>query len=288
MRFEKARRSFVLLLALAASSVWLGGCESPTKKSVAAAKSHVAFLVAATEQDVAEVRQGLPEGAKKLSTLFKEAQPGVPDAQSASKALEAARDQVQDLRVAKSTFFAVTTTDGLVLRNDREQDDMAGKNLFAAFPGLKTALTAGYVESRGSMKEAAGVKNREDAQWVAATPVLVGDAAAGVYATGWSWSAYAYRLENALRSKVLSDTVEGDKVPLLYVYVVVENQVYGAPVSPQVNAKAISEQKPLERLQGAEPFTTELEIERRGFGLAVQAAPKLGKDVAVAVLRSET
>ena len=138
------------------------------------------------------------------------------------------------------------------------------------------------------MKEASGVRNRDDAQWVAAVPVVVDNAAAGVYATGWSWSAYAYRLENGLRSKVLGETAEGAKVPLLYVYVVVGDKVYGAPVSPQVNAKAIADLKPLSQLKANEPFVAELEIERRGFGLAVLGANKLGKDVAIAVLRSET
>jgi hypothetical protein len=288
MLFRNARRPFLLLIALGALAPALVGCENATKKSAAAAKEHVAFLVAASEQDVAEVRQGLPEGAKTLGSLFKDALPGVPDAQSAAKALETARDSVPDLRVAKSTFFAVTTTDGLILRNDRERDDMAGKNLLAAYPGLKAALTAGYVESRGSMREATGVRTREDAQWVAAVPVLVDNAAVGLYATGWSWSSYAYRLETALRSKVLGETPEGGKVPLIYVYVVVGDQVFGAPVSPQVNAKAIADQKPLTQLKGNEPFTAELEIEGRGFGLAVKGVTKLGKDVAIAVLRSET
>jgi hypothetical protein len=279
--------AFTLAITLGLSSA-LCACEPSTKKSVAEAKAHVQFLAQAADQDVGEVRHGLPEGAKKLVPLFKNAAPGVPDAQAASKALASARDEVQDLRVAKSTFFAVATPDGQILRNDREADDMAGKNLFTAYPGLKTALTAGYVESRGSMKEAAGVRNRDDSQWVAAAPVMGDSGALGVYATGWSWSSYAYRLETALRSKLLTETPEGGKVPLIYVYIVVGDAVYGAPVSPQVNAKAIAELKPVSKLKGNEPFTTELEIEGRGFGLVVQGAPKLGKDVGIAVLRSET
>lgn len=274
--------------SLALFALSLAACESPTKKSAAEAKAHAQFLAQAAEQDVGEIRSGLPEGAKKLVPLFKDAAPGVPDAQAGAKALARARDEVQDLRVAKSTFFAVATPDGQIVRNDREQDDMAGKNLFSAFPALKASLTAGYVESRGSMPEAAGVRGREDGQWVAAAPVMGDAGALGVYATGWSWSAYAYRLENAVRSKVLGETPEGGKVPLLYVFVVVGETVYGAPVSPQVNAKAIADLKPLSKLEGNEPFVSELEIDGRGFGVAVLAAPKLGKDVAVAVLRSET
>jgi hypothetical protein len=122
---------------------------------------------------------------------------------------------------------------------------------------------------------------------VAAVPV--GDVPPrALYATGWSWSAYAYRLENALRSAARGKASEGQKVPLLYAYVVVGGSVYGAPVSPEVNAKAIADQAVLGKLHGGEPMTAELEITGRGFGLAAARVPELGDDVAVVVLRSET
>jgi hypothetical protein len=199
--------------------------------------------------------------------------------------LERAREKVQDLRVAKSTFFALVDPDGTVLRNDREQDLMAGKSMFAAFPELKKAAAGSYVETRGSMPEASEVKGRPDAQWIAAQPIAVDGSVKGLYVTGWSWSAYAYRLENSVRGAARD---EGAKEPLLYVYVVVENDVYGAPISPEINAQKIAEQKPLDKIQGDAPFTAELEITGRDFGLVVRAAPALGPKVGVAVLRSET
>jgi len=58
--------------------------------------------------------------------------------------------------------------------------------------------------------------------------------------------------------------------------------VYGAPVSPEVNARAVAER----RLSA--PGTAELEITGRAFGLAYQPTPLLGQSVGVAVLRSET
>jgi hypothetical protein len=139
------------------------------------------------------------------------------------------------------------------------------------------------------MKEAAGV-NGPDGQWVAAAPITVDGKTRGLYVTGWAWSSYAYRLENAIRSKVKSDVMNnsGEKEPLLYVYVVVGDQAYGAPVSPEVNAKAILDEKPLDHAQGDSVFAKTVVITGRDFGLAVQRAPALGKDVAVAVLRSET
>jgi hypothetical protein len=162
---------------------------------------------------------------------------------------------------------------------------MAGKSLFAAFPELKKAATGTYVETHGSLPEASEVKGRSDGQWIAAQPISALGAVKGLYVTGWSWSAYAYRLENSVRGAARD---EGAKEPLLYVYVVVENDVYGAPISPEVNAQKIAEQKPLDKIQGDAPFTAELEITGRDFGLAVRAAPALGPKVGIAVLRSET
>ncbi len=166
---------------------------------------------------------------------------------------------------------------------------MAGKNAFKSFPELKQALSGKYVETRGSMPEAAGV-NGPDGQWVAAAPIVVEGKTRGLYISGWSWASYAYRLENAIRSKVKSEVLNNSskKEPLIYVYVVVGDQAFGAPVSPEVNAKAILDEKPLEHAQGDAVFAKNVEITGRDFGLAVQRVPALGKDVAVAVLRSET
>ena len=263
------------------------GCESDAKASMQHAKEHVQFLAEAVKTDVEEVRKGLPEGAKHLEALYKGETSPKDDLPRVREALERARGKVQDLRVAKSTFFALVDDKGVVLRNDQQQDLMAGKNAFKSYPGIQPALTGKYVETRGEMPEAARVQG-PDGQWVAAAPIEVDATVKGLYVTGWSWSAYAYRLENAIRGKVKSDLAKDAKEPLLYVYVVVADSVYGAPVSPEVNAKAIAEQKPFEKLQGDGVFATTLEITDRAFGLAVKGTPELGDKVAVAVLRSET
>jgi len=273
-------------LALLAALV-LVACTAPTKQSAAFAKQHVAELATAAREDVREIRSGLPEGGKVLAAILPPADKGEIDAPTAREALEKARNKVQDLRVAKSTFFALVAPNGVVIRNDQPQDRMVGKDLFASFPGLKPALAGPYTEARGSMPEAAEVRGRPDGQWVAA--VAVGPAPArALYATGWSWSAYAYRLENALRSEARGKESQGQKVPLLYAYVIVGSGVFGAPVSPDVNAKAVSDQALLGKLHGTEPTSVELEITGRGFGLAAVRVPELGDDVALAVLRSET
>jgi hypothetical protein len=166
---------------------------------------------------------------------------------------------------------------------------MAGKNLFASFPELRKSLKGSCVETRGSMPEAAGVNGRKDAQWVVACPIPGASPPKGVYATGWSWSSYAYRLETSIRDAVRSKIAdEKTKMPLLYVYVVVDQAVYGAPVAPQVNAEAIAKLKPTQKLKQGAVMTRVLTIAQRDFGVAIKLVPQLGPKVAIAVLRSET
>lgn len=260
------------------------GCRGTGKESALKAKADLALLTRAVETDVQEVRDGLPKGATFLREYLEQGK--YEDPNESREALSRARNKVQDLRVAKSTFFAVTDPRGTVLRSDQEHDALAGKSLITAFPELSRA-SSGFIETRGAMPELSEVRGRSDGQWIAAVPIKGAAEVKGFYVTGWSWSAYAYRLENQLRSHVRSGLGPDGKEPLVYVYVVVGQGVYGAPVSPEVNAKAILDQRFLEQVPGNEPVTVELEITGRDFGIAFQRTPALGKDVGVTILRSE-
>ncbi len=272
----------------AASFVLLLGCTKTSEVSKQKARVEVELLAKAAVVDVEEVRRGLPLGAKQLEAFFADDK-AQGDAAAAKEALNRARGRVQDLRTAKSTFFLIADKNGLILRSDLEHDALATKNLFGAFGDLKTAMSGKYIEARGSMAEAAGVRGRSDGQWAAATPVMKGTEVTGVYATGWSWSAYAYRLENQLRSTVKSEAAETNtREPLVYVYVVVDKEAYGAPISPDVNAKAVKESGLLGRATGESVVDAAQEIEGRDFGIALRRVPALGTDVAIAVVRSET
>jgi hypothetical protein len=262
-------------------------CKNTSEVSKKKAHEHVEMLAKAAQVDVEEVRKGLPLGAKQLESFVAQPNAGE-DAAAAKNALELARSRVQDLRTAKSTFFLLADPNGKIWRSDLEHDALADKNLFTAFPELKGGVSK-YTESRGSMAEAAGVRGRPDAQWTAAVPIAKGDQVGGVYATGWSWSAYAYRLENQLRSAVKSESAAAQaKEPLVYVYVVVEKEAYGAPISPDVTAKAIKDSGLLGQAQGEAVVETAQEIDGRDFGIALRRVPALGADVAIAVVRSET
>ena len=72
------------------------------------------------------------------------------DVAGVRKALFRVRRDVMDLSVAKSTFFALADTDGTAIRNDLEEDVMAGQNLFKVFPSLTKAKGA-YVTTTGAL-----------------------------------------------------------------------------------------------------------------------------------------
>jgi len=271
--------------------LWLGllACERTDEASATRAISHARDLAAVARRDVEEIRKGLPLGAQELAKRW--AADGVDllnDGDAAREALERARSKVQDLRVAKSTFFALAAKDGRVVRNDREQDLMAGVALFGAFPALADAANGRYVEALGVLSEAHGVRGKPDAEWMAAVGVDVGGELRGIYLTGWAWSSYAFRLEFSLRSRVTTEvTGKRENVPLLYAFVLVGDAVYGAPEAPEVNAQAIAAKRPLSSLAADGSYSALLEITGRRFALVVQVVPELAPQVAVGVLRSE-
>jgi hypothetical protein len=98
------------------------------------------------------------------------------------------------------------------------------------------------------------------------------------------------RLEFAVRGKIRSELAgkREENEPLLYVFMLVDDAVYGAPVSPEVSRNAVQALHLLPQMKGDAVFTQKLDITGRAYGLAAKRVPALGADVAVAVLRSET
>jgi hypothetical protein len=140
------------------------------------------------------------------------------------------------------------------------------------------------------------VKGKPDAEWMAATGVSVGGEVKGLMVTGWAWSSYAFRLEFSLRNRITSELRDKkENVPLVYAFVIVGDDVYGSPESPEINARAISERKPLSNLAADGTFSSLLEITGRQFALGARAlpditsgaAPAAAPPVGIAVLRSE-
>jgi hypothetical protein len=281
------RSTHALLLGVV---LLIAGCEDTDEVSRVAALAHAELLVKTATRDVEEIRRGLPQGVTMLESVWTKGSARLEDDPTALReTLETTRNAVQDLRVAKSTFFALASAGGVVLRNDQEQDLMAGKLLLEPFPALARAAQGDYVETIGVLPEAFGVKGKPDGQWVAAQGIKVNGVPRALYVTGWAWSSYSYRLEFALRGQVTSELKDTrSKVPLLYVFVIVDEAVYSAPMAPEVNAQAIAALGPLTKLHQQDGFSTVVEITGRRFGLAAKLAPALGSNVAIAVLRSET
>jgi hypothetical protein len=272
--------------AVAAS---VAGCEDSRAVSEQRATEAVTQLLPVVKRDVEQVRKGLPEGAAKLGTLL-EADPGqnLPGLQ---RAIQSARGQVNDLNVAKSTFFSFADTSGTVLRSEADPDLLAGKSVFAAFPELKKAADpgSGNVEVFGEMQEMRGLRAGQDYQWVVAHPVKdAGGQVKGIFVTGWSFRRFAYHLEETAKGNLLEAAQKESrkKVPLIYVFVVKGKKAYGAPVTPDVNAQAV-ESLDLISKTASGPFRGSVDITGRVFGVAAQRTPELGDDAALAVIMSE-
>jgi hypothetical protein len=281
----------VAALSIAAVS---SACTDQAKVSETKATVHAERLAKLTDDDVDEVRRGIPFGAKSIATAWAAKKDLSADPTIARRALDRAREDNRDLSVAKSTFFAVTDEKGTILRSDQDPDIFAGKSLVAAYPAMSKVLAGESLEMRGAMAEAAGARTGGDEQWVAASPVRDSDGIVrGIYATGWSMRRFAYHLEEALKHDLNAEALRsGDKklakLPLLYVFVLAGGKVYGAPVTPLVNSETLEKLDLMSKTAGDAVYHQTIEITERGFGLAARRAPKMGADIAIAVLRSET
>jgi hypothetical protein len=197
------------------------------------------------------------------------------------------RREVLDLTKAKSTFFALADDKGIGIRNDLEQDAMAGQNILGGFPDLKKAFDGTpYVATVGAFPGSAA----NDRDWIAACPVKNdAGAVAGLFLTGWTYRRFALHLQTVLLHDLgeqLRGTSDNGKLPILYVAVFDRTGVFAAPKTPPVDEKALGDLGLVDKTaQG--PVDGVLEITDRPFGYAAARTPRLGPDIGVAVLRSE-
>ena len=143
-----------LALGFAVSAL-AAGCTESSKVSERKAIAHVERLAKLSEDDVDEVRRGLPRGAKALGQIWEGKGDPHADPGSVRRALEKVRNEDRDLEIAKSTFFALADDKGTVFRSDQEPDQLAGKSLVASYPALVKVLAGEPIEVRGSMPETA-------------------------------------------------------------------------------------------------------------------------------------
>lgn len=144
----RLRRSGAVLVVLAAMSAV--ACTDKAKLSEKEANANVNALVAIADADVGRIERGLPLGAGKLSSLWANGADAHQDLRAVRAALVRMRREVPDLTIAKSTFFAVADAQGIAIRNDLEEDAMAGTALLPLFPGLAKAEAGSYVTTTGA------------------------------------------------------------------------------------------------------------------------------------------
>ncbi len=276
-----------------ATSVVLGAalfvaCKDQAKESATHAAPDAAMLAELVVKDVTEIERGLPEGAARLAPLVADGADPRQDIAGVRKALMRVRRDVVDLNVAKSTFFALTDASGVAIRNDLEEDSMAGQNLNALFPALAN-VKDGVATGTGSFPSTPP-KTIPDEDWIAGAAVKRGDGTIGaVLVTGWSYRYFARHLQEALKTRLLEQAKaagQEGKLPIYYVGVFDKAGVYAAPLTPEVDAKALAAED-LATKTASGSCTGTVTVDDRAFGYAAQRTPKLAPDTGVVVLRSE-
>jgi hypothetical protein len=109
-----------------------------------------------------------------------------------------------------------------------------------------------------------------------------------MFVTGWSYRAFAYHLEQSAKMHVVEAAKKAEKKnpPLCYIYIVKGKTAYGAPGTPDVNAKKAEEMDLFGKTANGN-YRGHVEITGRGFGVAAARTPELGEDAVLAVLASE-
>lgn len=283
-------RQSISLAIIASTFVVASACTDKGKVSEIKAREHVEVLAKLANEDVEQLRRGLPLGAKALGEGLSTEGDEAPEPEFLRQHLDRVRNAERDLAIAKSTFFAVVDTEGKVLRSDQDPDTLVGKSMLTSFPELRRALEGDFVETYGVMRELQGSRSGPDEQRVVGAPIRDDKGEiVGAYVSGWSLERYAYRLEHALRGEVTREAEKesGGKVPLAYAFVFRGEKVYGAPVTPAVNEEALQELNLAAATKDGVVFHDQVVITGRKFGVAAQRVDELGDDSGVAVLRSE-
>lgn len=281
--FEWAAPAAVLAATLSA------GCGDAAKASEKVATAQLPGVVALVKEDVAQVRNGLPEGSAKLGKLLGADAGG--DLAGLQRSIASARAGVNDLQFAKSTFFTFVDPAGISLRSEADPDLLATKSVFAALPKLKDSVKpdSKVVEEFGDLKDV-HIRAGDDFTWAAAHPVKDDKGEVkGAFVTGWSLRGLAYHLEEMTKREVVEAAKkEGRKsIPVIYVFVLYGKKAYGAGQTPKVNTDAVEGLDLLTKAANG-TFTTTLEITGRTFGVAAaRTTAEYAPDTGVAVIASE-
>ncbi len=265
----------------------LGGCKDDPKVIAQKAADQETQALALNDANVAKVKTGLVQGAEKLRALYANGADPHQDPAAVRAALFKNRAEVKELNDAKTTFSALVDANGIGVRNDLEQDAMAGRNVGAAFPALKNAT--GFTTTTGVF-DLPGPPAPPNRQWIGAAAVTKPDGSTGgVYIAGWTYRQYAYLLQDTLRARMEDEIDKAKstaKVPIFYVMIFDPSGVYGTPMTPDVNEKAMRDLDLLAKT-AAGPAQGVVNVSDRDYGWAAARAPSLGPNIGIASMRSD-
>lgn len=289
MRNDLMMRHFsAVSVVLPAFVAGLAGCADPAKQEQIAVDV-LAKVAPLADADVAQVRRGVPLGAKLLGEHI-DAEPDL-NLVALQRVVRGARVNTEDLRTSKCTFFSFADSSGVVLRSEIDPDNLAQKQILTVFPGLKKALepNAGTVEAWGDLEEIRVAKAGPEHQWVLGHAVKDKEGQTkGIFVTGWSLRRFAYHIDQAAKDELIksAEKARAVKVPLVYVFLVKDGKAYGGPISPDVNARAIEGLDLPSKTQNG-VYRGHVEVTGRMFGVAAQKAPNIGESIVLSVMISE-
>ena len=109
-----------------------------------------------------------------------------------------------------------------------------------------------------------------------------------MFVTGWSLRRFAYHIDETAKQELIkaAERERKVKVPLVYAFLIKDGKAYGAPMAPDVNAKAVEGLDLLGKTQGG-AYRGHLEITNRVFGVAAERVPEIGENVVLSVIVSE-
>ena len=131
------RRASAWAYLVPLAALVLSGCTDTAKASEERATHWVSKVSERATADVQDLEHGLPAGIALLAPLYAKGAEASDDMAGIRAGLKHMRSVVPELRRSDATFLALTDANGVAIRNDLDQDIMAGQDLWKVFPDLK-------------------------------------------------------------------------------------------------------------------------------------------------------
>ncbi len=280
-------RALVAVAIVAAAGT---GCVDRGKLSEERATRWVATVAKTATDEIALLEVGLPLGARQFAPLYAHGADATDDLAGVRSGLLRVRGVVPELKRSDSSFFALTTANGLTIRNDLEQDVMAGQDAWKLFPKLREAKSGHAVVDVGLF--GGSHPSEPDRDWVMAAPVN-DDAGkfVGTLMGGWTLRRFAFHLQDSLRHALADDQEKSGgttKLPIVYVSVFDPAGVVSAPFMPTLDQQALVDLGLLAQTRAAGSVAHgRLSVEGREFGWAATRVAEFEPEGGVVLLWSE-